>query len=547
MSLEPLILDLSIAKTMMGPAYSGQRSGKRKISVEEWKIDQNMMAHLFPAGSFGGASSPTRSNSFRRGSNGDLLAHNSTKHSDLGIVLEKINQCYEVESSIKNPSRRKIITTATMLFLHTWNFIYSLLKFPVVIPLVVVVFIVRVAVDLGLWLINKTIKGAELAFKDISTFGYQINLRLQQTCFWPWQYIQWRTSTQKLSPLCQAQYIGFYNTVWLIVNDVILGLTLGSFLMLNAEALAKQFLGILDYWTLDGITSVIDWLMGWPPPVGLKLNSELNGFLGQLFLWILNLWKDFVLPLRENLPTLLYSIGFCGCFGATFILSLVSDLMAVFTIHLYLFYVVAAKIYSWQVEAILSLLTIFRGKKLNVLRNRVDNAEFDLDQLLVGTILFTLLVFLFPTVAVYYILFSLTRVGVIGIQGAFEILLAFLNHFPLFAIMLRLKEPSRLPAGVKFSLLVNENRGGHSSSSSSSAVYLKIENVPIGMKTIFYQYIYIVDRLVTYYLTSATTKSFFTGRAIARVPRLQYPTLPERNFDELPNIGQIYDFCRKIV
>jgi phosphatidylinositol glycan class Q protein len=47
------------------------------------------------------------------------------------------------------------------------------------------------------------------------------------------------------------------------------------------------------------------------------------------------------------------------------------------------------------------------GKKLNILRSRVDFAEFDLDQLLLGTILFTVLVFLFPTIAAYYVLFSL--------------------------------------------------------------------------------------------------------------------------------------------
>lgn len=46
------------------------------------------------------------------------------------------------------------------------------------------------------------------------------------------------------------------------------------------------------------------------------------------------------------------------------------------------------------------------GKKRNILRNRVDSAEYDLDQLLLGTIMFSVLVFLFPTVAAYYILFS---------------------------------------------------------------------------------------------------------------------------------------------
>lgn len=32
-------------------------------------------------------------------------------------------------------------------------------------------------------------------------------------------------------------------------------------------------------------------------------------------------------------------------------------------------------------------------------------------------------------------------------------MLAFMNHFPLFAVMLRLKDPARLPGGVQFQLL----------------------------------------------------------------------------------------------
>lgn len=34
-----------------------------------------------------------------------------------------------------------------------------------------------------------------------------------------------------------------------------------------------------------------------------------------------------------------------------------------------------------------------------------------------------------------------------------ELLLAFLNHFPLFALMLRVKDPGRLPNGLQFDVL----------------------------------------------------------------------------------------------
>ena len=53
-----------------------------------------------------------------------------------------------------------------------------------------------------------------------------------------------------------------------------------------------------------------------------------------------------------------------------------------------------------------SLWRVFRGKKWNVLRKRVDTAIYDVDQLFVGTLLFTILLFLLPTTAMYYVVFA---------------------------------------------------------------------------------------------------------------------------------------------
>lgn len=38
-----------------------------------------------------------------------------------------------------------------------------------------------------------------------------------------------------------------------------------------------------------------------------------------------------------------------------------------------------------------------------------------------------------------------TRVAIILVHAGLETSLAFLNHFPLFALMLRVKDPHRLP------------------------------------------------------------------------------------------------------
>jgi phosphatidylinositol glycan class Q protein len=57
------------------------------------------------------------------------------------------------------------------------------------------------------------------------------------------------------------------------------------------------------------------------------------------------------------------------------------------------------------------------GKRANVLRNRVDSWDYALDQRLFGTILFTLLAFLFPTVLAYYALFALVRRPPVAAHG----------------------------------------------------------------------------------------------------------------------------------
>ena len=126
-------------------------------------------------------------------------------------------------------------------------------------------------------------------------------------------------------------------------------------------------------------------------------------------------------------------------------IALASDLISLLTVHVYCFYMASARIYHWQLQTITSLFHLFRGKKHNVLRNRIDSCDYDLDQLLLGTILFTLLVFLLPTVVVFYLTFAMSRMAIISLKAVLDTWLACLNHFPLFALMLRIKDSRRLP------------------------------------------------------------------------------------------------------
>jgi phosphatidylinositol N-acetylglucosaminyltransferase subunit Q len=153
----------------------------------------------------------------------------------------------------------------------------------------------------------------------------------------------------------------------------------------------------------------------------------------------------FTALIRPHFPAIIRFIGFSAFAGGTMPISLFADFATILTLHIYAFYIAAARIFHWQLTILTSLFHLFRGKKRNTLRNRIDSCQYDLDQLLLGTILFTVLFFLLPTVFVFYLTFACARVAVIGLKAALEIGLACLNHFPLFAVMLRIKDPKRLP------------------------------------------------------------------------------------------------------
>lgn len=129
------------------------------------------------------------------------------------------------------------------------------------------------------------------ALKDISATAQQVDIRLQQFCYWPIQYLTLRKRRDNWESVTDRHpdYIRFYNSLWLVANDVIIGIALGSSIIDNAGWAAQQINKVLSGWTIEGLRDMVLWLMNWP--AGLKLNNELAVFLGDLFLWVINYWR----------------------------------------------------------------------------------------------------------------------------------------------------------------------------------------------------------------------------------------------------------------
>lgn len=79
-------------------------------------------------------------------------------------------------------------------------------------PLMVILFILRALVEFSLWVLNWRFPAWAfngIAIKDMTTTGQQIDLRLQQACFWPWQYFMAKKRAWTNMSITRAQYIRY--------------------------------------------------------------------------------------------------------------------------------------------------------------------------------------------------------------------------------------------------------------------------------------------------------------------------------------------------
>uniref|UniRef100_A0A8C2MTK8 Phosphatidylinositol glycan anchor biosynthesis, class Q n=1 Tax=Cricetulus griseus TaxID=10029 RepID=A0A8C2MTK8_CRIGR len=248
-------------------------------------------------------------------------------------------------------------------------------------------------------------------------------------------------STQKAqSPM---QLMRKANMLVSVLLDVALGLLLLSWLHSNNRIgqLANALVPVADR-VAEELQHLLQWLMG--APAGLKMNRALDQVLGRFFLYHIHLWISYIHLMSPFIEHILWHVGLSACLGLTVALSILSDIIALLTFHIYCFYVYGARLYCLKIYGLSSLWRLFRGKKWNVLRQRVDSCSYDLDQLFIGTLLFTILVFLLPTTALYYLVFTLLRLLVITVQGLIHLLVDLINSLPLYSLGLRLCRPYRL-------------------------------------------------------------------------------------------------------
>ena len=257
---------------------------------------------------------------------------------------------------------------------------------------------------------------------------YQRNLLYQQVGFKWRSYFYLRElvgSIQSADKFRKTLVISVFFLVYLL--DFALGCTL--LLLIREYSLQGWMKDAISTYTLSILhwtEQLVTWLMGFP--AGLKLNTPLDHFLGTRFLTILEFWEYFYIDFIASYMTgILSLILLLSPFGVTVFLTALHDFLKFLNLCLICFFIFTLRIFTLQISALKSLARLFMGKKWNVLRKRVDSCDYDTSQLLMGTVLFTILLFLVPTTGMYFLIFLLLRLLQFAVQFLLRLAAVLVN------------------------------------------------------------------------------------------------------------------------
>lgn len=106
-----------------------------------------------------------------------------------------------------------------------------------------------------------------------------------------------------------------------------------------------------------------------------------------------------------------------------------------------------------QVHVLASLWRLFRGRKFNPLRGRVDSAPCQLDRLMASSLLLAAVLFLLPTCATFYLVFAGLRCAVVLVQQLVTGAITAVLRWPALTAPLWLANSARIRSAARFQTL----------------------------------------------------------------------------------------------
>lgn len=241
--------------------------------------------------------------------------------------------------------------------------------------------------------------------------------------------------------------LSLWTSVSIVLVDVLVGFICAWLLCYRPEVFFVPIQRAYLYLNNEVLQSVVAWLMD--SPAGLQMNRNMVVFLGTISLTVVTYWDALI-------SFCLTSSGYIdvdwvvsrsmalisGVFGMSALMSLLIDLASFSFFHIFFLCLGTSRLWNATVKIIVSFTHFFSGKKYNVLKHRVDNHEFNIDQLILGTVFLSMVVFLSPTVLVFYITYILLWSGVVLLQLVMRALVSIFSLFPILLFVYRNEIPN---------------------------------------------------------------------------------------------------------
>ncbi|XP_026469655.1 phosphatidylinositol N-acetylglucosaminyltransferase subunit Q [Ctenocephalides felis] len=242
-----------------------------------------------------------------------------------------------------------------------------------------------------------------------------------------------------------------------LLITILADIAVGCFVLWKIKDIYQPVEPLLDgaEYIVMYLRELLSSLMG--SPVGLKLNKAFNTMLGKCFLYHIELWWIFLVQLS---PWICHSFNvlFClGTLGISYQSAMICDIISLTTFHVHCIYVYAAKLYNIQVKGLKALWRLFLGRKYNPLRDRVDSCSYSNRQLFIGTLGFTIFLFLLPTTTLYYIVFTVLRIIMLVIMEVLDWIRELLHSMPIYTSLLWLFGSVAVPSTAHLESKLSNN------------------------------------------------------------------------------------------
>jgi hypothetical protein len=266
------------------------------------------------------------------------------------------------------------------------------------------------------------------------------------------------------------------SSVSIVIFDLLIGFCIALLVVHHPDAIFSPLDRAYVYLNHGMLQSVVSWLMD--SPVGLQMNRNLVLFMGTITLTMVSYWdvliSVFIYPVVISIG-IEYVIAIVSIFGISFLLSVLIDITSIMFFHVFFVYVGTTRLWSLTVRIISSLIHFFQGKKYNILKHRVDRHEFDIEQLILGTVFLAIVLFLTPTVFVFYASFVFLWLAVLVLQFALRTGISFFSFFPIYLWIYADCIPYR-------SAVIPERK-------SSSSVSFKRVSMPVSRSVLFGEFL----------------------------------------------------------